>query len=147
MPELSAFDVTGLEKDILALKHKSFMMLDFWATWCGPCKSSFPGMQMAQEKYQSDGNVAFVFIDTWERVPVDQKAQTAGDFINSKKYPFNVLLDLDDRVVGSYNVSGIPTKFILDKSGIIRFKSVGYSGSSEKLVEELSLMIDLTKNM
>ena len=56
-----------------------------------------------------------------------------------------MLLDNDDKVVSSFGVSGIPTKYILDRQGKIRFKTVGFNGSSEGLVEELSGMIELAR--
>jgi hypothetical protein len=50
-------------------------------------------------------------------------------------------------VVEQFKVEGIPTKFVIDKSGTIRFKSVGFGGSNDKLISELSAMIDMAKNM
>ncbi|HND88068.1 MAG TPA: redoxin domain-containing protein [Saprospiraceae bacterium] len=143
-PTFSLSNLKGETVSLEALRGK-VVVLDFWATWCGPCKASFPGMQQAQSQYKQSADVVFLFVDSWERVPADQKAKTAGDFIASKNYDFNVLLDLDDRVVSAYGVSGIPTKFIVDKNGVIRFKAVGYNGSPEGLAEELSAMIELAK--
>ena len=54
-------------------------------------------------------------------------------------------MDNDNKVVASYGVSGIPTKFVLDKKGKIRFKSVGFSGNSEALADEVGLMIEAAK--
>jgi len=100
-------------------------------------------MQQAVDKYQSDPNVAFVFVDTWENV--SDKEKNAGDFIKNNAYTFNVLMDNDNKVVTSFGVSGIPTKFVVDKLGKIRFKSVGYAGSTDALVEEIGLMIEIAK--
>jgi peroxiredoxin len=97
-------------------------------------------MQKAVDKYKNDKEVVFLFVDTWERVP--DPAKTAGDFIASKNYTFQVLLDNENTVVSSFGVQGIPTKFVLDGQGKIRFTSVGFSGSEDGLVEELSLMVE-----
>ncbi|MFT5764245.1 MAG: thiol-disulfide isomerase/thioredoxin, partial [Saprospiraceae bacterium] len=139
-PDFKLVNLEGSEVSLESLKGK-VVVVDFWATWCGPCKASFPGMQKAVNKFEHSDDVAFVFIDTWENG--DEKAKKATEFINSKSYSFNVLMDDENKVVAGFGVSGIPTKFILDKEGIIRFKSVGFGGNDEKLVNELSIMIEI----
>ena len=96
-------------------------------------------------KYKDDSDVKFLFVDTWETT--DKKEKNAADFIASKKYGFHVLMDNDSKVVEQFKVSGIPTKFVIDKNGIIRFKAIGFDGSDDKLVSELTAMIDMAKTM
>jgi len=140
-PKFSLVDLDGKKVSLEELKGKT-VIIDFWATWCGPCKASFPGMQKAVNKFANDPNVKFLFINTWEN-NVDDKKKNAQDFITQNKYTFHVLLDNDNKVIESYKVSGIPTKFIIDKNGNIRFKVVGFGASDDKLVDELSTMISL----
>ncbi|KQR72657.1 redoxin domain-containing protein [Pedobacter sp. Leaf176] len=141
-------DLDGKSVSLTDYKGK-IVILDFWATWCGPCKASFPAMQMAVNKYKEDSNIKFLFIHTWEREanPTDD----ARKFINDMNYSFEVLMDMKDaktkknNVVSSYNVLGIPAKFVIDGAGNIRFKLTGFDGSNEAAVDELTMMIDMAK--
>jgi len=148
-PTFTLKDIDGKTVSLAGLKGK-VVIVDFWATWCGPCKASFPGMQLAVNKYRDDPNVKFLFVDCWENG--DNYLDGVKKFIVDNKYSFNVLIDekgedgRQSKVVSAYKVEGIPTKFIIDKNGNIRFKYVGYSGTPEKLLDEVTSMVDMAGN-
>ena len=138
-PKFNLKDLDGNDVSLVSLKGK-VVIVDFWATWCGPCIASMPAMKTAQDKLQGN-DVVFLFVDTWESV--ENKKQNAADFMKSRNFPFHVLLDENDKVVADFKVNGIPTKFVIDKSGNIRFKSVGFGGNDDALVDEMGMMVEM----
>lgn len=139
-PSFELKDLSGKNINLADLRGK-VVILDFWATWCGPCIRSFPGMQKAQEKYKNNPNVKFLFINTWEQG--EDYLPKVKKLISDKKYTdFTVPIDIDNKIVAAYKVEAIPTKFIIDAEGNIRFKSRGSSANVSEIVEDISLMID-----
>lgn len=139
-PKFELKDISGKTVSLTDLRGK-VVILDFWATWCGPCIRSFPGMKKAQEKYKNNPNVKFLFINTWEQG--DDYLPKVKKLIADKKYTdFTVPVDIDNKIVASYKVEAIPTKFVIDTEGNIRFKRKGSSDNVEEIVEEVSFMID-----
>lgn len=142
-PSFTLKNLAGETVSLSALKGKT-VILDFWATWCGPCKRSFPAMQKAINKYKNDPTVQFLFIDTWERIP--EPGKDVQQFIDDNKYSFEVLLDdKTTGVVDQFKVNSIPAKFIIDGEGNIRFKLTGFSGGDDPAVAELSAMIEMIR--
>lgn len=142
--DFSLRNLKGENISLASLKGK-VVVLDFWATWCGPCKASFPAMQTAVNKYKDDANVAFLFIDTREDKEPQPMKEDAAKFIKDNNYTFHVLLDEKNKVLTNYNVGGIPTKFVIDTKGNVKYTSVGYNGNADQLVEELSAMVENAK--
>jgi len=142
-------DANGRMVSLHSLAGK-VVIVDFWATWCAPCIASFPAAQRAINKFKGDQDVQFLFLDTWENDP-DFKAK-AIKLINDSKYTFKILFDEKNTENGKqeltanyYQVTGIPTRLVIDKKGKVCFWEAGYSGSTDQMAEDLITMVELAK--
>ncbi|NQW30350.1 MAG: TlpA family protein disulfide reductase [Ignavibacteria bacterium] len=119
----------------------SVVILDYWATWCGPCKMSFPSLQKLYERYKDNPKVKFAIVNVWEKG--DDRFQIVRDFLSkNKNLKFPMLLDENDELVAKYGVTGIPTKFYLGMDGKIQFKEVGLL-PDEQFLDEATNRIEL----
>lgn len=150
---LYTLEQMGGGKVNLAEKKGKIIFLDFWATWCAPCKASMPGGQMTVDRWKDNKDVEFYFVDTQEMKA--NYRQMAEDFIKSKGYTFNVLYDngevgkqdqLYKAVAGVLHTSGIPLKVILDRRGHIRWMGSGYHGSPTQMCDEISYVLEYLLN-
>lgn len=129
------------------------VVVDFWATWCRPCIMAFPGMQLLVDKYAQDKEVAIYMVGTMQTGNYKDKSV---NYVRGEGFRFNLLHDsvnpktneqdlLFKQLVPLFGDSSIPRKIIV-KNGRVRYCSGGYSGSPSKLMDELSLAIEILKN-
>lgn len=111
------------------------VLLNFWATWCPPCRAEMPSMQALYEAYRERGLVVLA-------VSVDVQGRSAvAPFIEARKLTFPVLLDPRSVAQSIYGVGAIPTSFLLDRRGRIVSREVGAmdwnSAAARSIVERL----------
>src|SRR5262245_14949869 len=110
-------DLKGRPRSLKSLRGKT-VLLDFWATWCGPCRITMPQVAKIHEQYKSKG-VEVISIN------IGESAKKAGDYITKNGYAFSTLLDEDRTVATQYRVNGIPTLVVIDASGKVSDYMVG----------------------
>ena len=124
----------GKEVTLESLKGK-IVLLDFWATWCGPCVRAMPAVQKLHDKFK-DRPVAVYGVNCYERNPKAKPAQ----FMKDKGFTYPLLLD-GSSVARAYKASGIPTFYLLDPDGKILLAN---SGFSQTMDTEIEAIIDKT---
>lgn len=113
--------------DFSAYKGK-VVMIDFWASWCGPCQLSFPWMQQMQAKYGKDGLVIVA-------INVDREPQKALEFLKKYQPNFEIREDRDGKLASQLQVQGMPSTFILDRNGKPAAKHQGFFQAKQAAYE------------
>ncbi len=136
-PDFELQNLQGEKVKLSSLRGKT-VIIDFWATWCGPCIMSFPGMKMAIDKYKDNKDVVFLFVNTFERVDPKDWKDHVGKFVTNRGFQYlNPVLDIGNATAMAYGVEGIPAKFCIDKDGKVKHKGSGYLGSADAVFNEM----------
>lgn len=126
-PEFNLPAQSGGKRASLGSEEGKVVLVDFWATWCGPCKASFPKYQALAQKY-SDG-VAVIGIAE------DDESDGIKAFAAETGATFPLAWDAQKSVAASYHPESMPTSFIVDKNGLVRFVHSGFRDGEEKEIE------------
>ena len=134
------FKLPNLEGTTISLSslRGKVILLNVWATWCGPCREEMPSIETLYEEFRKDPD--FVVL----AVSQDSAGRGAVDsYVRKNGYKFTVLLDPENQVGDAYDVSGIPETFIIDRTGRIVAHHVGpYDWGQAKMREALRELID-----
>ena len=112
-------------------KGKEVVLLDFWATWCGPCRKSLPILAELAEKFKDKGLVLYA-------VNQREDAEKIKDFLAKQTFKLVVALDSDGKVGESYGVDGIPQTVLIGKDGVVQAVHIGYAADmKDKLTKQI----------
>jgi len=143
MPEWTMENTAGETVRSADLAGK-VLVLDFWGSWCGPCRMELPHFQAMYEKYRDRG-VVFYGVN-WERADRSQRKATALAYLQQNGFDFPNVYDLDDSAPRNFRVDSFPTVFLVDHTGKIRYRNVGFSDAiSEIMTLQIESLLDEQK--
>ncbi len=122
----------------LSAYHGKIVYLDFWASWCGPCRKSFPWMNDLQKRYQNDITVI--------AINLDEDRNEALTFLEEYPADFTVAFDPEGKVAEAYGVPGMPTSYLIGPTGEIISKHIGFRNSEKSIVESKIQSLFSSKN-
>jgi cytochrome c biogenesis protein CcmG/thiol:disulfide interchange protein DsbE len=123
-PEFTLKNLNGDKIKLLDLSQKGTVLVNFWASWCAPCKEEVPTLNEIQRKYRDRGL-------TVVGVSVEDPAPAVVSFMKRHNVQYSVLLDSDGRVSRRYGLIGFPTNILIDRQGKILFLKPGLIDEKE----------------
>jgi cytochrome c biogenesis protein CcmG, thiol:disulfide interchange protein DsbE len=115
---MSAATVSAAPLDLSTFRGR-VVYLDFWASWCGPCRQSFPWMESIKTAYDGQGLTVLA-------INVDHDRSDADRFLKIFHPDFEIRFDPQGSWAEEFKVSGMPTSVIIDRHGVVRFTHVGF---------------------
>lgn len=138
VPNFSLSSLNGEKVSFESLRGK-VVYLDFWATWCGPCRKSLPWMDGIQKKYAGSGLVILAINE-------DTTSAAPQKVIDDLKPSFKALFDNKGEVAGVFSPPTMPSSFLIDREGVVRMVHAGFKESEEDQLEaEISKLVSSGK--
>lgn len=132
-PDFRVYDAEGNEVTLSGMRGRP-VVLNFWASWCPPCKAELPDFDAA---FRTNTDICFMMVNLTDGA--SETMETASDFIESNGYGFPVYYDTDYDAANAYGVMSIPMTVFIDAEGHVRTYSVGMI-SAETLAEGIALI-------
>ncbi len=123
LPDLTKFKLEGTIPDLTG----KVILVDFWASWCGPCKASFPSLEKLKKEYGERGLVVLA-------INQDKTDKAMRSFLNDHPATFSIVRDTQNQLIAAADVSSMPASFLVDRKGKIRHLHKGFHG--EKTLAE-----------
>jgi thiol-disulfide isomerase/thioredoxin len=132
-PDLAGFKLEGKLPEVTKGK---VVLVDFWASWCEPCKQSFPVMEELHKRYAERGLVIIA-------VNVDENRPDMEAFLKKNTATFVVLRDPNQKLVEKTGIATMPSSFLIDREGKVRFTHTGFRGAEtkKKYEEEIESLV------
>jgi peroxiredoxin len=126
-PEIALQDLSGKQLKLSALKGQ-VVLVDFWASWCGPCKEELPVLDGFYKKYRSKGLMIL-------GVGLDRDAGKLHKFLRALPLTFPVVHDASGKVADAYAPPKMPSSYLIDRRGLIRHLHAGFRASDKQVLE------------
>lgn len=117
-PDFTLPDLNGRQVRLSDFRGKKAVFLNFWASWCPSCQEEMPTMEKLYQGFRARGLEIVA-------VSIDKNKADVAKFVKQHGLTFPIVLDPDFKVAGEYRVTGIPTHYFIEKTGVIRSRDVG----------------------
>ena len=141
-PDFTLRNLDGGKFNLYEQLETNPVLIDFWATWCKPCIRALPHLNRIYDLYSEKGlNVYAISVDN------PKSRSKVKPFVKSKGYKFSVLLDSDQSVRKLFGGTSIPLTLLIDQSGEIVYRHLGYvAGDENKLIEEIEKLLNVDED-